>query len=47
VSGYGIAFTAYLDHVEDSLGHEQTIIFNQALLNDAQAYSSNTGNGLV
>ena len=43
VSGYGVAFTAYLDHVETELGTEQTIIFNQALLNEGRPYSVNTG----
>ncbi|XP_045163908.2 EMILIN-1-like [Mercenaria mercenaria] len=38
-----VAFTALLDHNVDHSGIDQTVIFNNVLLNDGNAYNSHTG----
>ncbi|XP_045211142.2 uncharacterized protein LOC123562575 [Mercenaria mercenaria] len=38
-----VAFTAYLDHVIRNLGKDQPIVYNMILLNEAGAYSVNSG----
>ena len=38
-----IGFTAYLDHLVEHPGIDQTIIFNHALFNDGGAYNTRSG----
>ena len=38
-----VAFSAYLDHTLTNVGQHETIIFNQVVLNEAEAYDTNSG----
>ncbi|XP_045211131.2 uncharacterized protein LOC123562565 [Mercenaria mercenaria] len=38
-----VSFSAYLDHVVRKLGHDQPIVYNKILLNEAGAYSNSSG----